>query len=62
MDDKGEVLQIADEKDSLDLPLQETQGVHEMLGQHHLSWEMPLQGRNEVMGDEIAQEESGPLE
>ena len=40
MDDEGEILQIADETDSLDLPLQGSQGISEMPEEHHVSWKM----------------------
>ena len=62
LDGDDEILEIADKTDSLILPLQGRQGVHEMPEPHDLSWEMPLQGRNEVMGDEYAQELACPIQ
>ena len=56
LEGKDAVVQIADDADSLVLPLQGTHGVHEMPEEHELSWEMPDQERNELMGDTHAQE------
>ena len=56
LDGEDAILQVADDADSLVLPLQGTHGLHEMPEGHHLSWEMGAQGRNEVMGDEFARE------
>lgn len=62
LDGEDDILEIADETDSLVLPLQGRPGVHEMPEPHDLSWEMPLQGRDEVMGDEYAQELECPTQ
>lgn len=62
LDGEHEILEISDETDSLVLPLQGRQGVHEMPEPHDLSWEMPLQGRNEVLGEEYAQELECPIQ
>ena len=32
-----------------------------MPGERHVSWKMPLQGKHEVMGDELAQELECPI-
>lgn len=62
LDGEDEILEISDETDFLVLPLQGRQGVHEMPEPHDLSWKMPLQGREEVMGDECAQELECPMQ
>ena len=56
LDGEGEILQIADETDSIVLPLHGTQMISEMPEPHDLSSEMPHQTRTELMGGEIAQE------
>ena len=56
LDGENAILQIADDTDSLILPLQGTQGLHEMPARHHLSSEMGARGRNETMGDVYARE------
>lgn len=56
LDGGDEVCEIADETNSLDLPLQGRQEIHEMPERTHVSWAMPLQGRNEVVGGEVAKE------
>ena len=62
LDGEDEIFQITDETDSLVLPLQGRQGIHEMPEPHDLGWELPLQGRNEVMGHEFAQELECPIQ
>ncbi len=58
---QDEIRQIADDADDLVLSLQGGQGVHEMLEEDHARWEMPTEERNEVMGDEYAQELESPI-
>lgn len=47
---------MPDGTDDLILPLQGRQEVQEMPERRSASWEMPLQGRWEIMGDEYSQE------
>lgn len=61
LDDEGEILEIADEMDNAIPFLQGRQGMSEMPEANGLSWEMPHEGRAEVMGDEIAQELECPI-
>lgn len=56
------IVQIADDTDSLVLPLQGTHGVHEMPEEKDISWEMADQERNELMGDEYARELPCPFQ
>lgn len=53
LDGKDEIFQLPDETDSLVLPLQGRRGICEMAeGGEGGSWELPLQGRYEVVGDD----------
>lgn len=61
-DGADEIFQMPDERESLVLPLQGRRGVHEMPEGPHMRWEMPLQGRYEVMGDEYARELESPIQ
>ena len=61
LDDEGEILEIAVEKDNTVPSLQGRQGINEMPQANGLSWENSHQGRSEVMGDEIAQELECPI-
>ena len=54
LDRENEIFEMPDGTKSLSLPLQGGQDVREMGS--HVSWQMPIQGRCEVMGDEYAQE------
>lgn len=62
VDGENGILQLPDGTESLVLPLQGTRGLHEMPDEGHMSWEMPLQGRSEIMGDELAQELECPVQ
>lgn len=56
LDGGVEIFQMPDGTDDLILPLQGRQEVQEMPERRSASWEMPLQGRWEIMGDEYSQE------
>ena len=62
LDGKDEIFQMPDETENLILPLQGRRGIHEMPERNHMSCEMPLQGRHEVLGDVNAQELSCPTQ
>ena len=51
---EDEIFQMPDETENLVLPLQGKRRRHEMPGADHVSWEMPLRGRCEAMGDDCA--------
>ena len=56
LDGGVEIFQMSDGTDDLILPLQGTQEVQEMPEGRSASWQMPLQGRWEIVGDEYSQE------
>ena len=59
---EDEIFQMPDETESLALPLQRRQEIHKMPEGNHVSREMPLGGRHEIMGDEHAQELECPIQ
>lgn len=59
---EDEIFQMPDETDSLVLPLQGRRRRHGMPRGNHVSWEMPLEGRYEAMGEDCAQELECPIQ
>ena len=61
VDGEGDIFQMSDETESLVLPLQGCEAVHEMAEGNPVAWELPVQKIHEVMGHEHAQELDCPV-
>lgn len=62
LDGEDQIFQMPDETGRLVLPSQGRQGRYEMSAGNHVSWETPLRGKPELMGDEHVQELECPIQ